>query len=174
MSRYNDESQRYIGAACQQELLMLIWGPGDPGEGGSPEAKEGYKKRCLIRDALRANFPNAEVEFSEDLETGGIEDLLLREAVQAKISDAVIILPISHGAYFELYYYSTKYKWFHDKAWVLAPQEYLNTTGIAGELLKRLPRKFGYTAEQFERCDTTKMSLEIATAVATEKKLQQS
>lgn len=173
MSRYEDESQRYIDEACQQKLLMLIWGPGDPGEGGSPEAKDGYKKRCQIREALRENFCNAEVEFSEDLETCDIEDLLLREAVQAKISDAVIILPISHGAYFELYYYSTKYPWFHEKAWVLAPQTYLNTTGIAGELLKLLPKKFGYTAEQFERCDTTKIAVGIAKAVATQKKLQQ-
>lgn len=151
---------------------MLVWGPGDPGDGGSPEAKEGYKRRCQIRDALRENFPNAEVKFSEDLETGDIKDLLLREAVQAKVSDAVIILPISHGAYFELYYYSTKYSWFHDKAYVLAPQEYLNTTGIAGELLKLIPRKFGYTTEQFESCDTTRISVEIAKEVAIAKRLQ--
>lgn len=171
MSRYNDEIRRYIGDACQQKLLMLIWGPGDPGEGGSSEAREGYKKRCVIRDALRANFPNAEVEFSEDLETSTLTDLLLREAVQAKISDAVIILPISHGAYFELYYYSTKYKWFPEKVWLLAPQEYLDTAGIAGELLKEIKKKYGYTPEQFEDY-TRKMSVDIGTAVATAKRLQ--
>jgi hypothetical protein len=172
MSRYNEEIQRYIGDACQEELLVLIWGPGDPGESGSLEAKEGYRKRCLIRDALRESFPRSEVEFSEDLDTSNLTDLLLTEAVQAKVSDAVIILPISHGAYFELYYYSSKYEWFLEKAWVLAPQEYLDTTGFAGELLKLLPKKFGYTAEQFERSDTTKISLDIATAVATAKRLQ--
>lgn len=171
MSLYNDRKQRFFGNAREQELLMLIWGPGDPGEAGSPEATEGYKKRCQIRRALQENFPRSEIKFSEELDIDETMGLLRGEAVQAKIFDAVIILPISHGSYFELYYYSGKYSWFREKVWVLAPEEYLDTKSIAAEVLKLFPNKVSYTVEEFKRCDTTKKSVNIATAVAVDKLL---
>lgn len=156
-------------------LKVLIWGPGEPGENSDDNAKAGYEKRCKIRETLKENFPNATVEFSEDLiEPDSIDGPLDQEARHARIAHLVIILDISRGADLELDYFS-KYPWFREKVWLLVPQKYLDSPGLADEVYKLIPerQRQGFTSEEFDRSDVAKvMSVKIVAHVAMDKLLK--
>jgi hypothetical protein len=175
MNDFEHRAQEIIDLARQQRLNVLIWGPGDPGESGDPDAKKGYAKRCLIRKELRENFPRAEIKFSEELkETITIRGTIPQETVHAASADLVIILDISRGADLELDHF-TKYSWFRKKVWLFVPQEYLDSAGLVAEVFKLIPKdqRQGFTTEEFERCDVAKrMSVDVVTTVATLKLLE--
>jgi hypothetical protein len=177
MNQFEDEAQRIIDTAARQvELRVLIWGPGDPGEGGSPEAKDGYEKRCLIRKELREKFPQSQFEFSEDIHIRRIIGSVRREAVHAASAHLVIILDINCGArgvHLEIDHF-TQYPWFRSKVWLLIPKEYLDTKGLVADVYKLIPddQIQGYTPDQFKLCHVAKeMSVGIVETVATEKYL---
>jgi hypothetical protein len=179
MNDFEHRAQEIIDSARQQRLNVLIWGPGDPGESGTPNSKKSYDKRCLIRKELRENFPRAEVKFSEELkeelkETITIRGTIPQETVHAASADLVIILDISRGADLELDHFA-KYSWFRKKVWLLVPQKYLDTAGLVAEVFNLIPKgqRQGFTDEQFERCDVAKqMSVDIVMTVAALKLLE--
>lgn len=176
MNIFRRKAQTFEKRARLQALSVLIWGPGKPGKGASDAAKKGYKKKKLMRRTLRKYLPNAEVEFSENLDNEGILDPFVAEGIDAQGTDLVIILDISPGANLERTYY-TQYDWFRSRAWILVPQEYVNTRGLVGKIYGRIPRHQvqGFTAEEFDRCDVaTKLSLRVAKTVAAKKLLEQS
>ena len=63
------DSAERIGAlkqhAKRQQLVVLVWGPGDPGAGASKTDRKYWQKREQIRDALKAEFVESEILFSE-------------------------------------------------------------------------------------------------------------
>jgi len=49
--------------ARQQQLVILVWGPGDPGSKGSKEATRYWQKRVQIRDFLTKEFYQCKKEL---------------------------------------------------------------------------------------------------------------
>jgi hypothetical protein len=179
MTRYTEEAEKIRSEARKIALTILVWGPGKPGPKASRKDRKAYKKRSDIRKALNANFPNAEVHFSEDAEMEALtldtEDKLLKEAVQAKISDLIVTLAISRGANVELDYFIPKYPWIRDKLHVFLPEQYvLERTGLVWEVLHYLkPAQIqGYTDEEYKVCTlATEKAVAAATAFALRKML---
>lgn len=173
MKDYKEETRKTMDLARQQELTVLVWGPGDPGKSGSPEAIEAYEKRCLIRQVLRDKFPRSEIDFSENRPNEEILGQLEKQLVDASNADAVIILDMSRGAHLELDFF-TRYPWFREKVWLLVKREYLGTTGLVAEVFKLIPQNQiqGFTDEEFKRSDVAKiMSVKAVTTVAVRKLL---
>lgn len=172
MSKYAAEAAEIKEAARYQPIKVLVWGPGDPGPGASAEAKAGYQKRLQIRAVLRDRFPCAEVYFSEDAEmiqlTEGLGGQLLKEAVQARLSDLVIMLDLGRGVDLELDHYIPTYDWFPRRVFLLVPKKYVDTKGLVREILDYLlPHQImGFTPEEFEVCTVAK-EMAVAAALAT-------
>lgn len=169
MNNFELEEQEFFDVACYQRLNVLIWGPGDPGENGDPEAKKAYEKRCLIRTVLLEKYPRSKVRFSEEIKKRNPEmSQLDQETFDAKFADLVIILDISPGAHLELNHF-TKYSWFRTKVCLFVPQKYLDTPGLADEVYKLIPEKQrkGFSPEEYERSDVAKvMAVNIVEIVA--------
>ena len=157
----------------RKKLRLLIWGPGDPGNDGTPQAKKNYEKRCLIRTTLKEEFPRSDVVFSEDIITLKLIGTLKEEVVHAKAAHAVIVLDISRGSHLEIDHFVLRYEWFRKKVWLLVPQEFLTKGSLVEDAVYSLiPQDHiqGYTLEEFDRCDVAKqMSVRIATTVAFDK-----
>src|ERR1700722_213362 len=92
--------------ARQQDLVVLVWGPGDPGPAGAPDLIKYWGKRNQIKDVLSSTFPNAEVMFSESDtlrdHTRDLTSLLTEELVHAAVADCIIVLDVSRGAHVEV------------------------------------------------------------------------
>jgi hypothetical protein len=170
--RYKNEGRETTYLARQQQLIVLVWGPGDPGDFGSPEAKEAYGKRCLIRDVLRDMFPQSDIAFSrENQEILGQTDKLTLDAFDA---DAVIILDMSRGPHLELGRL-TKFPWFLEKLWLLERREYPGEPSLVAKQFKLIPQDQvqGFTDEEFRRSDVARiMSVKAVTTVAVRKLLR--
>jgi hypothetical protein len=80
--------------AKQQQLVILVWGPGDPGPKGPKEILRYWRKRMDIRDFLRREFKQSEVEFSESDalrdHTRDLDTLLTEELVHAAVADCIL------------------------------------------------------------------------------------
>jgi len=170
-----DELRRRIDAfrnfVHQMQIRVLVWGPGPPPSGSS---SPGYNKRLQIRNEIIKNFPRANVYFSEDPEmmaiTQHLTDQLLREALQAKAVDVVIILGMTRGAQVEIDHFLETYPWFPGKAYVFLPEKYANSVGLGIGVLRRLPQGhvITYTQEEFDRCDlATLMAVKAVEQAAT-------
>src|ERR1700728_3476450 len=92
--------------AKQTNLVVLIWGPGNPGDDPSHPSYPYWQKRCQIRQEIRKAFPNADVYFSEDDElrryTDRLEDVWAEEWVHASQADCILVLDMSRGAHVEV------------------------------------------------------------------------
>ncbi len=82
--------------ARQTPLTILVWGPG-------ASAKELYRKRLQIRDALRARGLAA--FFSEELEGMGDASMSLKgiEFLQAQAADLIVVMQASYGSIAEVH-----------------------------------------------------------------------
>jgi len=156
----DDELRRKIDAyrrfIRQMEIRVLVWGPGPPSAGShSP----GYNKRLQIKAEILNSFPLSLVYFSEDQEMRDIAqhltEQLLKEALQAKAVDMIIILDMSRGAEVEIDHFIETYDWFPSKAYVFLPDRYINTANLAGDVLGKLAEGHlvGFTQDEFKRCD---------------------
>lgn len=162
MSRANrakEDAERIKQNAKYEPITILIWGPGKPGRRAPLERRKAYKKRLQIKDVLKKEFPRASVHFSEDAEMveigEGVIGQLRVEALQAKVSDIVLMLDISRGTDLELDHFVPRYPWFREKVHVFLPQKYVGTQGLVAEILKYVPHDQieGFSDEEFDRCD---------------------
>jgi hypothetical protein len=158
MSRYDEEDAEIRRRAHREELKILVWGPGNPGVGGSPKRRRAYQKRIQIRDELRRRFPNSEVFFSEDPEmrhlTADLGGQLRKEALQAYLSDVIIILDVSRGADLELDHFVPTYPWFARKVHVLLPEKYVGGSGLVNEVFDYVNKEQvqGFTQAEWKAC----------------------
>jgi len=136
----------------KESIIILIWGPGKTLPDG--KAYPGFEKRLKIKEALKEKFPHANVVFSEDKEliehTPELETQLDKELFQAKMSDIVIILPLSRGSQLELDHFAF-YPEIARKIRVLLPQEYCDNPGLSGDIL-RLVAVEPYSVSEFDEC----------------------
>ncbi len=173
MPNYGQEANEIRANSHYEHIKILVWGPGNPGTGATPDRQRAYEKRLQIRDVLRTRFPRAEVYFSEDPEmiqiTEGIPGQLRKEALQAKISDLVLMLDISRGADLELDHFVPTYPWFRDKVHVFVPERYMPPSGLVSEVFNYLrPEQIeGYSDADFEACVVaTQKAVQVAEYVA--------
>jgi hypothetical protein len=169
-----DRIRRLRSAAREQKLVVLVWGPGDPGPNGSPEIQKFWAKRCQIREVLSARFPNSQILFSEsdvlrDL-TRDLNDLLAEEAVHAAIADCILVLDVARGAHVEV----DRFASLPDvacKMTVLLPEKFPGNAGLAKHVHSRVNARTFSNAE-LDRCDVaTVMSPSIVDVSAIQKLL---
>jgi len=140
--------------ARQQQLVILVWGPGDPGSGGSDLARKYWVKRNQIRDNLATLYPNAEVLFSEDSalrdETRGLGTTLDQELLDASIADCILILDVSRGAHVEV----DRFAAIPDiaaKMTILIPETYVGGTGLVSQIHRRAT-VVGFADAELDSC----------------------
>jgi hypothetical protein len=159
--------------AKYMELMILVWGPGDPGPGGSPALRRYWEKRKQIREVLQQVFPNAEVFFSEDAELEALtrsigRDILDQELVQAYSADCILVLDLTRGAHVEVDRFSN-YPAIAAKMNVLIPDRYVGSTGLVAHVHKRT-NVIGFSDEEFEMCRVaTEKAVQIVEMVAINK-----
>lgn len=158
--------------ARREPLVVLVWGPGDPGPKGLKQEKLYWKKRNQIRDSLTREFSASEVLFSETDalrdHTRDLESLLTEELVHAAVADCILVLDISRGAHVELDRFST-FPILANKIRVLLPQKYVGGTGLVNQVLQGL-RVTGFTESELTNCTVaSKKCVDIILSVAIEK-----
>lgn len=158
-NRAKEDAERIKQDAKYEPIIILIWGPGKPRRRASLEQHRAYTKRLQIKDILKKEFPRASVHFSEDTEMAeigeGIIGQLRIEALQAKVSDIILMLDLSRGADLELDHFVPTYPWFRDKVHVFLPKKYVITQGLVSEVLKYVPHDQveGFSDEEFDSCN---------------------
>jgi hypothetical protein len=179
MAKWNQEAEDILRQARREEIKVLVWGPGDPGIGTTEEKKKAYEKRLKIREALRKEFPFAEVFFTEDPEMQGLGfpgiTTLELEALQASIADVVVMLDISRGTDLELDYFVPNFTWFRDKVYVFLPERHVPPRGLVKEVFDYIhPKRVkGFTEAEFEECKVaTEWAVNGALSAAIKKRLQ--
>lgn len=160
--------------ARDQVLVVLVWGPGDPGLGGSPDLLLYWQKRNQIRDVLVRTFPNAEILFSESDalrdHTRDLTDLLAEELVHASIADCILVLDVSRGASGEVDRFTSTPD-IAAKMTVLLPERWVRGTGLVSHVHKKT-NVLGFSDEELNRCDVaTKMSVSVVDTCAVQKLL---
>lgn len=158
MGTYEEEARRIRQHCRRWPLKVLIWGPGVPAPTASTKQRQGYRKRLKIKEELKQAFSSAEVYFSEDPEMEAISavytDPLLKEALQAKIADLIIILDTGsgRGVFLEEDHFLLQYTWFCRKAYVFLPEKYVTSKGLVSAIFKYLPSDhiIGYTNDEFK------------------------
>jgi hypothetical protein len=158
--------------AKRQDLVVLVWGPGDPGSGASPEASLYWEKRNQIRDCIAKEFSSAEVYFSESEalreHTRDLENLLTEELVHAAIADCILVLDVSRGSHVEIDRFST-IPAIAKKIRVLLPERHTGSRGLVSQILNGL-KVIGFTEEELSKCNVaTKICVDIVLSVALEK-----
>ncbi len=160
--------------ARQQELVVLVWGPGDPGLAGSPEIRKYWEKRNQIRDVLARRYPKAQILFSESDalrdHTRDLSDLLTEELVHATVADCIIVLDVSRGAHVEVDRF-TALPALAAKLMILLPDRWVGGTGLVSQI-HRNARVLGFSDAQLDSCEVaTKMSVSIVDTFALQKLL---
>jgi|GEM_PF-3331147 len=170
---YKLEYQKMMVTARCQPITILVWGPGNPGAGASPEKVKAYQKRLKIQTYLRERFPSANVFFSEDKEMKELaltgQNQLEMQAVQARIAHLVLMLDIARGVDLEVDHFIPTYTWFREKAYVLLPEKYVLTTGLTGTVFDLLGSNhiIGFSEIDFDSCKlVTKKVDEVAHTIA--------
>ncbi|MEX0597545.1 MAG: hypothetical protein WD512_13720 [Candidatus Paceibacterota bacterium] len=159
MSTWLDDENRVRDRYHKENLKLLIWGPGKPEKGSSNKF---YDKRVQMKEILREKFPFAEVYFSEDQEMRDLSKDIIgelnKEAYQAKIADAIIILLVSRGSNLELDYFVPKYDWFPKKTYILIEEKYHETKGLVKDVLERLKpdQIIPFTEKELDECKVAK------------------
>ncbi len=173
MSSFDRVADEWYELARRQSLRILVWGPGKPGSGATPEQERRYQKRCHIRDEVASVFEHSEVRFSEDPEldalTARVKRQVRKEALHAKWAQVILMLDVSRGVDLELDHFVPTYPWFRDKAHVFLPERYVGTGGLVLDVLKLLPAEqvIGFTDGDFDACRIAKeMSVEIVQELA--------
>lgn len=157
--RAKEDAERIKQDAKYEPITILIWGPGNPGQRAPLERRKAYNKRLQIKEALIKEFPRASIHFSEDTEMveigEGIIGQLRIEALQARVSNIVLMLDVSRGTNLELDHFVPMYPWFRDKVHVFLPEKYVTAQGLVSEVLKYVPHDQveGFSDEEFDRCD---------------------
>ncbi len=179
MADFRDEANEIRGLAHFVHLRILVWGPGDPGPRAKVKGKRAYQKRLQIKKELKKNFRRSEVYFSEDKEMirvfKGVRGQLRKEALQAKVSDTVIMLDLGRGVDVEIDHFLPTYDWFPPKVHLLVPKKYVDTKGLVKEVYEYLRNDqiYGFTPRQFETCSVaSKMAVEATLGVAYDKMLE--
>ncbi len=158
MERYREDANRIKESLKYVPIKVLVWGPGDPGPGASPEKIRAYEKRTKIKDVLDKEFSRGEVHFSEDEEmqdiSSWISGNLRKEVFQAMLADFIIMLDISRGVDLELDHFVPTYPWFREKAHVFLPDIYVPPAGLAKEVFDYLKpiQVEGFSNDEFNEC----------------------
>ncbi len=173
MNPWKAREEKLRTLARKQELLVLVWGPGDPGSKASANAQLGFRKRKQIKAEIEQIFPGANVRFSEDSDLQNMTDYmrrqLRREMVHARIADVIVVLDVSRGADLEVDHFIQKYAWFREKAYVLLPQKYVGTKGLVADVFDLLPRRqlIGFTEDELKTCHVaTQVCISIVDEIA--------
>ena len=148
---FKDKIQRLERFAHQVELDVLVWGPG----AGAPQDNA---KRQKIRDSISAQFPVAEVRFSEELVASagdlanGLDTLPLpeQELWHLAASDVCVVLDTSKGSGEEIAHFSGTPHCC--KLLVFTHEQYSNANSFPAELRKKVEQRF-YTDEEYESCN---------------------
>lgn len=176
---YKEEAKRIRENAMHEPIVILVWGPGDPGENAPSDKCKAYEKRLKMKTHLKQKFPRAEVFFSEDkkmkelTQTG--QSQLQAEAMQAKIANLILMLDLGRGVDLELDYFVPKYPWFRDKVYVFLPIQYVSTKGLVAEVFDKLESNhiIGFSEQEFKSCKlVTEKTFEVAHTVAMDHYLQ--
>lgn len=177
MSRWKRKAEELIESIRQEPICVLVWGPGDAGDGGSEAQREAYQKRKDIRSELKRRFANAEVFFSEEEDMAELSREVVgqmkKEELQAATADIVILLPISRGVDYELDY-MLKHDWFREKAWLLVPHEYLQAKSLFALEVRKIPPEQvqGFTQDEYHSCVVAKgLAVAAVTTAAMTKRL---
>lgn len=180
MADYRSEAEKYLSRAFDSDIKVLVWGPGDPGPDGSAEHRAAYAKRVQILDELQRRFPRAEIHFSEAPEmvalTHDVRGQLRKQALQARVSDVIVMLDVGRGVDLELDHFVPTYPWFRSKVHVFLPERFVDSPGLVDQVLSLLPRDSveGFSAEAFERCDVARtMAVQVVQSVALDRLLRE-
>lgn len=143
-----------------ERLVIFVWGPGEPAD---DTENIYYDKRVEMKKKLDKEFDLSEVYFSEDeipQETTSYMGSTLRsEALQARLSDVILLLPVSRGSDLELDYFVPHFPRIKEKVVIFIPEEYKKTKGLIGEVYGMLEQHqiIGYTEEELEVCNVAKI-----------------
>ncbi len=137
-----------------QELVVLVWGPGEP-RPGAPDVLQNYwAKRVQIRETLTGLFPNSDILFSESDalrdQTRDLDDLLAEELAHAAIADCILVLDVSRGAHVEVDRFSA-IPAIASKMTVLLPEKYVGNDGLVSQVHQAI-RVVGFSGEELAAC----------------------
>jgi hypothetical protein len=148
-SSFEARLREHEAKAARIALTVLVWGP-------APGDSLEYRKRCEIRDTLRAEGHDA--AFSEDLlpKNRAVDDPLDEELLQADSADLIIVLYQSRGTQTEVDVL-LGYPRFAEKALIFVSQEthaaaYKSVSGGHWKKLEKIAQIVEYTAEQLNAC----------------------
>ncbi|MBC7782575.1 MAG: hypothetical protein H7144_01945 [Burkholderiales bacterium] len=151
-SRFDERAQSIFTRLRERPLTILIWGPGE----GSPA----FTKRSDLKRELRAEFPSAEIHFSEDEQARLLtRDKFLyihqEEFVHACAADIIFALDTAKGVGEEIAKYST-YAEIASKLVVLAHARWKGVGSYAEDV--RVPlRVHWYPDDDFDNCNLAKL-----------------
>jgi hypothetical protein len=169
MSLIDRRFDALFAAARNQELVILVWGPGDPGPGADPQVALYWAKRNQIKDHLKTRFPKAEVHFSESPalrdRTRQLSDTLIEELAHAEIADCILILDVARGASLELDHFSADPS-IAQKIRLLIPKKYVGGTGLVSSVHNKV-RVSGFADDELTSCRVaTEIAPNLVDAVA--------
>lgn len=151
--------------ATDQRLVVLVWGPGDPGPGRDRAL---YEKRVQTRDALQRTFRLSEVYFSEDAalrsEVADLPDVLDEEYAEATVADVIIVFDTSRGAHVEVDSFSS-HPHIASKMHVFLPEEYVGS-GLAREVHEKVASVVPFSPDDLRVCNAKSRAEAIVMAAA--------
>jgi hypothetical protein len=155
-----------------EPLVVLVWGPGDPGVKARGETRKYWEKRKQIRDKLAKEFPQAEVFFSESDalrdHTRDLDSLLTEELVHAAAADCILVLDVTRGAHVEVDRFSD-YASVAKKLRVLLPAKHVGGSGFVNQIHGGL-KVTGFTDDEFKKCTlASEITVKIVLSVAIER-----
>jgi hypothetical protein len=170
-----DRIQSLYRRAKREDLVVLVWGPGDPGAAGSPELQKYWQKRQKIRDSLADVFKSSEILFSESGSlrdhTRDLQNLLTEELVHAAAADCILVLDVSRGAHVEVDRLSG-YAVIAQKIRVLIPDRYVGSSGLVKVIHDKLA-VVGFSEDEFTDCRlATDKCVKLVLSVAIEKMMK--
>lgn len=143
---FDERIHEIISLSEAMRLNVLIWGPGKG-------AGKHYAKREKIRRKIKHAFVNADVRFSEDLESGtpASKDLTLpeQELLHLAACDICLVLDVSKGAGEEIAHFIGSV--FAHKLVILTHERYKGVTSFPAAL-RNYENQLFYSDEEYDQC----------------------
>lgn len=163
-SELRHRSSRLLQRVHDQELIILVWGPGESGDSAE------YAKREQLRTRLRETFPRSSVYFSEDKELDEALPpefralpLVDKELAHLALCHLCVVLDTSAGPAAEIAAYGRTQ--FASRLLILTPDRHKSVTSFPALLRENLNQVF-FSPDEFESCNLIERALTRARQVS--------
>jgi hypothetical protein len=162
--------------AFEEEINVLVFGPGKPTDENDTEKMKIWNKRIKIKDHLNEKFPNSQKKGLIIMPEDKIKKTKLStqtnleaERDLARASHLIIVLDCgTRGVATEIDTLS-EYPWFRERTYIFLKKDHVKTKGLVKDIYSKYPQTHvkGYTQEEFDSCQlVTKKILRQAQVVA--------